>query len=69
MLKRIGRILCATATLFVASPMLADPGDRVFMYVRDGSRDLDLMLREEVGVMRSMLTDIGSSPGVATSTM
>lgn len=66
MLKRIGRILCITATLFVAPPMVADPGERVFMYVRDGSRDLDLMLREEVGVMRSMLTDAGYIVDIAT---
>lgn len=68
MLKRIGRILGVTATLFIALPAaLADSGDRVFMFVRDGSRDLDLMLREEVGVMRSMLTDAGYIVDIATT--
>ena len=67
MLKRIGRILCVTATLLIAVPAAAEPGDRVFMFVRDGSRDLDLMLREEVGVMRSMLTEAGYVVDIATS--
>lgn len=68
MLKRIGRILCVTATLFIALPAAnAEPGERVFMFVRDGSRDLDLMLREEVGVMRSMLTEAGYAVDIATA--
>ena len=45
-----------------------DDGDAaVFMFVRDGSRDLDLMLTEEVGLMRTMLARAGYRVDVATA--
>lgn len=44
----------------------AEESPKVFMFVRDGSRDLDLMLTEEVGVMRRMLEDAGFTVDIAT---
>lgn len=46
----------------------AEESTTVFMFVRDGSRDLNLMLSEEVGVMQQMLEDAGYSVDIATST-
>ena len=45
----------------------ADEAGTVFMFVRDGSRDLDLMLTQEVGVMRQMLRDAGYDVDIATA--
>lgn len=44
----------------------ADASERVLMIVRDGSRDQDLMLREEVFVMRDMIAAAGYAVDVAT---
>lgn len=61
-------ILLATAlTLITPTITWAAENGRVFMFVRDGSRDLDLMLREEVNVMRQMLEGAGYSVDVATT--
>ncbi|MDJ0917766.1 MAG: DJ-1/PfpI family protein [Woeseiaceae bacterium] len=45
----------------------ADDKAAVFMFVRDGSRDLELMLSREVGVMRQMLEDAGYTVDIATA--
>ncbi len=37
------------------------------MFVRDGSRDLDLMLTREVGVMKNLLESAGYSVDIATA--
>jgi len=60
------------ACLVVASSLsftvvLAEESPRVFMFVRDGSRDLDLMLEKEVGVMRQMLEEAGYAVDIATA--
>lgn len=56
------------ASVLAAAPIaLADDGGRVFLFVRDGSRDLDRMLTQEVGVMRAMLEDAGYAVDVATA--
>jgi len=39
----------------------------IFMFVRDGSRDLDLMLTREVGVMKNLLESAGYSVDIATA--
>jgi len=57
-----------TAALFAAVPMaLADEAGKIFMFVREGSRDLDRMLEQEVGVMRTMLEDAGYLVDIATA--
>ncbi len=61
-------ILTALLVLLTLSPAArTDEMGRVLMFVRDGSRDLDLMLREEVGVMRHMLEQAGYQVDVATA--
>ena len=40
---------------------------KIFMFVRDGSRDLDLMLTREVGVMKNLLESAGYSVDIATA--
>ena len=60
-------LLLAALTLLAAPTVYADESGRVFMFVRDGSRDLDLMLREEVNVMRQMLESAGYQVDVATT--
>lgn len=61
---------CMIFAACLVSPLAAaddEQQQRVFMYVTDGSRDLDLMLREEVGVMRTLLEDAGFAVDIATS--
>ena len=62
--------VCAALTALTAAvptAAVAAENGSVLMFVRDGSRDLELMLTEEVGVMRSMLADAGYRVDVATS--
>ncbi len=40
---------------------------KIFLFVRDGSRDLDLMLTREVGVMKNLLESAGYSVDIATA--
>lgn len=49
------------------STAVAADSNKVFMFVRDGSRDLDLMLKEEVGSMRRMLENAGYEVDIATA--
>jgi len=59
--------LIAVSALAAFPAMLyADDTAKVFMYVREGSRDLDLMLTQEVAVMRGMLEDAGYTVDIAT---
>lgn len=60
-------ILLASLTFAVATPLQADESAKVFMFVRDGSRDLDLMLEKEVGVMLQMLEQAGYTVDIATA--
>jgi putative intracellular protease/amidase len=56
------------AGLIAAAPdARCDEAGRVFLFVRDGSRDLDRMLTQEVGVMRTMLEDAGYIVDIATA--
>ena len=68
-MRRILNTLFVTAAaMFVAVPIaVADEAGKIFMFVRDGSRDLDRMLEQEVGVMRSMLEDAGYTVDIATA--
>ena len=61
------KLLVLLTTLMAALPAVADETDRVFLFVRDGSRDLSLMLTQEVGVMRTMLEDAGYAVDIATT--
>ncbi len=66
--RSAGWLLLVTAfTLLCTSTAYADANGRIFMFVRDGSRDLDLMLREEVNVMRQLLESAGYRVDVATA--
>lgn len=65
----MGRLLTScllTAALVV--PAMATDATKVLMFVRDGARDLELMLDEETGVMKQMLEDAGIEVVVATTT-
>lgn len=64
----LSKLCLTTAALFAAVPLaVAQEAGKVFMFVRDGSRDLDRMLEQEVGVMRSMLEDAGYTVDIATA--
>ncbi len=60
---------CIALLLFAMPGFGADQQEsrKVFMYVTDGARDLDLMLAEEIGVMKQMLEDAGFVVDIATS--
>lgn len=61
------RATLAAFLLAVLAPIaVAAESDSVFIYVRDGSRDLDRMLVQEVGVMQRMLEDAGYRVDIAT---
>ena len=62
-------ILLAVLGVAGAHPDHGDNGDagKVFMFIPEGSRDLELMLREEVNVMRRMLGDAGYGVDIATA--
>lgn len=51
----------------MAVPVLAADSPKVLMFVRDGARDLELMLDKETGVMKQMLEDAGIQVVVATA--
>ncbi len=63
------KLLALIVTLIAVLPVAhaADTPDKVFMFIPDGSRDLELMLTEEVGLMREMLEDAGFSVDIATT--
>lgn len=61
------KLFVLLTTLMTALPATADEADKVFLFVRDGSRDLGLMLTQEVGVMRTMLEEAGYAVDIATS--
>jgi len=48
------------------SPVHGQDAPRVLLFVRDGSRNLELMLTREVGVMKEMLEQAGFAVDVAT---
>jgi putative intracellular protease/amidase len=52
--------------LSVSIPARSADAPKVLMIVRDGSRDLELMLSQEVGVMKRMLEESGFKVEVAT---
>jgi len=68
MFRHLYRALIAVSTLAMAAgPTTATAAEKIFLFVRDGSRDLDRMLTREVGVMRSMLEAAGFEVDVANS--
>lgn len=66
----MGRLLALSLLIVtIAAPavtMAANSG-KVLMFVRDGARDLELMLDKETGVMKQMLEDAGFDVVVATT--
>ena len=60
-------LILATVALPAGAPVAQDDGNAVFMFVRDGSRDLELMLTDEVGVMTQMLERAGYRVDIATA--
>ena len=60
---------CIALLLYAVPGFGAEPQEsrKVFMYVTDGARDLDLMLDEEIGVMKEMLERAGFVVDIATS--
>lgn len=62
----IRRLVIAVTLLSSISTAFGAGSSKVLMYVTEGSRDLDLMLTQEVGVMRQMLEDAGYSVDIAT---
>lgn len=66
-IKRISVTTLLTAVVMACSAAEDDQTERVLMIVpEDGSADLELMLTEEVGVMKSLLEDAGFAVDVAT---
>lgn len=63
------RLLTVCVSLFVAAAgwSQARDAETVLMYVADGSRDLELMLTEEVQVMQQMLQAAGYRVDIATA--
>ena len=60
------RLVIFSVLLAFLAPIAGADEQKIFMYVRDGSRDLDRMLVREVGVMRQMLEDAGYAVDIAT---
>ena len=60
------RLVIFSVLLTFLAPIAGADEQKIFMYVRDGSRDLDRMLVREVGVMRQMLEDAGYAVDIAT---
>lgn len=65
MKKLLSTFLFSTLLLPTAALYSADP-DTVLMFIRDGSRNLELMLEEEVLVMKTMLEEAGYEVEIAT---
>lgn len=67
-MRRLVAIILLAATLLplTSTFVYAEESQKVFMFVREGSRDLDLMLREEIMVMRQMLEDAGYVVDIGT---
>lgn len=67
MRRLIAIILFAATLLPLANPVAnAQERQKVFMFVREGSRDLELMLKDEINVMRQMLENAGYTVDIAT---
>lgn len=67
-MRRISRfIMLATILMAGFSNANAEGKQKVFMYVTEGSRELELMLTAEVHVMRQILEEAGYSVDIATS--
>lgn len=59
-------VAAVSVSLAASIPARATETPKVLMIVRDGSRDLELMLSQEVGVMKRMLEESGFQVDVAT---
>lgn len=63
----MGRLLTLLVVIFAMAAPVVAADTTVLMFVRDGARDLELMLDEETGVMKQMLEDAGIKVVVATA--
>ncbi|GMR23284.1 MAG: hypothetical protein BMS9Abin37_1701 [Acidobacteriota bacterium] len=64
----MGRLLTLVVLIAaMAAPAMGADSPKVLMFVRDGARDLELMLDEETGVMKEMLENAGIEVVVATT--
>ena len=66
----MGRLLNSLLVIAaMMTPLVATAADsgKVLMFVRDGARDLELMLDKETGVMKRMIEDAGFEVVVATA--
>lgn len=61
------RITLLLLVIAMAAPVVASDSGKILMFVRDGARDLELMLDKETGVMKRMLEDAGFQVVIATS--
>ena len=64
----MGRLLALIMLIAaMAAPTMAADSPKVLIFVRDGARDLELMLDKETGVMKEMLENAGIEVVVATT--
>jgi putative intracellular protease/amidase len=63
----MGRLLTLLVVIIAMAAPVVAADTTVLMFVRDGARDLELMLDEETGVMKQMLEDAGIKVVVATA--
>lgn len=61
------KAILVAALLLPTSMLFAQDASKVLMFVRDGSRDLGLMVHDEVLVMKQMLEEAGFVVEVATA--
>ena len=67
-MNHLSQCLLLAAVLFLGFvPTHSKDQSKVFMYVTEGSRDLELMLTQEVTVMRQMLEEAGYAVEIATT--
>lgn len=61
-------VLAAAVVLLVPTPVNGQGSGKVLIVVQDGSRDLELMLTKEVGIMKAMIEQAGYDVDIATAT-
>jgi len=67
-MRRTSHILMMTAdNLSGSGSANAEVRKKVFMFITEGSRDLELMLKQEVGVMLQLLEKAGYTVDIATA--
>jgi len=67
-MRRVQKLLMMAEDNLSGSGSASNEGRKnVFMYITEGSRDLELMLTQEVGVMRQLLEEAGYAVDIATA--